>query len=179
MVFFLRCIPTDFLPTACHNFDQAVLRGLQSILPYSLDHQALLQASLRFSNGGLGLRNSKKHHPAAYFSSFRQTRDLICGFTNNIDWNSTPHFNGARNQLMATIPDFKWDAPLTQKDISASLDVVHKNELFESCELRDKARLNAVSASRASAIFSCSPSNSIGNDSREMNGASSYQDIWV
>ena len=100
MVFFLRAIPVDFLPRACDTFDQAVRQGLQAISCYKFDNNALIQSSLRLSNGGLGLRNSKLHHPAAYYAS-----------------------DGLRN----------------------------------------KARLNAVTAPRASAIWSSSPSSKIGN----------------
>jgi len=163
MVFFLRAIPVDYLPRACDTFDRAVMQGLQSISAYKFDDNAIIQSSLRLSNGGLGLRNSKQHHPAAYYASFRKSRDLICGFTTPLDWNNMPHFANACMRLKETVPDFKLDDSPTQRDLSARIDLRQKDTLFNTFGVRDRARLNAVSAPRASAIFSASPSSKIGN----------------
>ena len=97
------CNPTECLPQACSKFDRAVLQGLQSIIPYKLDAPSLIQATLRLSNGGLGLRNTKLHHPAAYFASFHQSKELICGFTNHLNWNCIPHFSHACTKLVELI----------------------------------------------------------------------------
>jgi len=66
-------------------------------------------------------------------------------------------------KLKDTISDFKLDDSPTQRDLSARIDLQQKVALFNSCGVRDRARLNAVSAPRASAIFSSSPSSKIGN----------------
>ena len=148
MVFFLRAIPVDFLPRACDTFDRAVRQGLQAISCYKFDKNALIQSSLRLSNGGLGLRNSKLHHPAAYYASVRQSRDLICSFTTPLDWNNMPHYDRALTRLTAAIPDFKVDDSSTQRDLSARIDLIQKDSLFNSFDdgFRNKARLNAVTA---------------------------------
>ena len=146
MVFFLRAIPVDYLPRACDTFDRAVMQGLQSISAYKFDDNAIIQSSLRLSNGGLGLRNSKQHHPAAYYASFRKSRDLICGFTTSLDWNNMPDFANACMRLKETVPDFKLDDSPTQRDLSARIDLRHKDTLFNTFDVRDRARLNAVSA---------------------------------
>ena len=101
MVFFLRAIPVDFLPRACDTFDQAVRQGLQAISCYKFDNNALIQSSLRLSNGGLGLRNSKLHHPAAYYASVRQSRDLICSCWIGITCRTTiVHLQDSRQQYL-------------------------------------------------------------------------------
>ena len=75
-----------------------------------------------------------------------------------------PHFASARTKLSEAIPDFKVEDSPTQRDLSARIDLLQKERLFNSFGVvRDKARLNAVSAPRASAIFSSSPSSKIGN----------------
>jgi len=170
MVFFLRAIPVDYLPRACDTFDRAVMQGLQSISAYKFDDKAIIQSSLRLSNGGLGLRNSKKHHPAAYYASFRKSRDLICGFTTSLNWNNMPHYTKACMKLKDTISDFKLDDSPTQRDLSARIDLQQKVTLFNSCGVRDRARLNAVSAPRASAIFSSFLRQKLEMGSLEMNG---------
>jgi hypothetical protein len=74
-----------------------------------------------------------------------------------------PHFASAR-KLSEAIPDFKVEDSSTQRDLSARIDLLQKERLFNSFGgVRDKARLNAVSAPRASAIFSSFPSSKIGN----------------
>ena len=71
------------------------------------------------------------------------------------------HFASARTKLSETIPDFK--VASTQRDLSARIDLLQKERLFNSFDgTGNKARLNAVSAPRASAIFSCFPSSKIG-----------------
>ena len=147
MVFFLRAIPVDYLPRACDTFDRAVMQGLHSISAYKFDDNL----------------QSKQHHPAAYYASFRKSRDLICGFTTSLDWNNMPHFANACMRLKETVPDFKLDDSPTQRDLSARIDLRQKDTLFNTFGVRDRARLNAVSAPRASAIFSASPSSKIGN----------------
>jgi hypothetical protein len=64
-----------------------------------------------------------------------------------------PHYSYACMKLTEAIPDFKLDDSPTQRDLSARIDLQQKVALFNSCGVRDKARLNAVSAPRASAIF--------------------------
>ena len=77
------------------------------------------------------------------------------------------HFASARTKLSETIPDFKVEDSSTQRDLSARIDLLQKERLFNSFGgTRNKARLNAVSAPRARAFLR----QRLVMDSRQMNG---------
>jgi hypothetical protein len=53
-----------------------------------------------------------------------------------------PHYDRALTRLTAAIPDFKVDDSSTQRDLSARIDLIQKETLFNSFDdgLRNKAR---------------------------------------
>ena len=74
VVFAARVTPPALIAGALEAFDKAVVGCLEELCTGGLSDAARTQASLSTSVGGLGLRNARRHSPAAYVASVVATR---------------------------------------------------------------------------------------------------------
>ena len=161
LVHLARTTSPSLSGAALQLYDQDVRRCFSSCTAVDTSDAAWRQAILGLSKGGLGLCSLYQHAPAAYIAS-------ICsaGFgseTNLRLCSAVADFNSA------VPPDRALDihslisaSPVSQKDLSSTLDTCMFNVLLETSSIADKARLLSVSAPHASSWLSVLPSQGLG-----------------
>jgi hypothetical protein len=75
--FFIRTIPPQLIGSHCLAFDRLIMDTLQSIIGVTFPLSATMQAALPIAVGGLGLRSTSLHMPAAYIASFNGVNRLM------------------------------------------------------------------------------------------------------
>ena len=73
----LRTCPPHYIHHALEEFDNSIRESLEAILAGTVPAWSWLKASLPSCRGGLGLRNSTLHAPAAFLGSRTQAESLM------------------------------------------------------------------------------------------------------
>lgn len=157
MVYFLRTVPPGFLTRSTKSFDAAVIDALARLVNFRIDSQAYIQAQLSIAFGGLGLRNSTIHHSASFFSSIRVCLPRIKSLTNSIAVHSHNLMFSARALLADVLSDEAILTSSSQSALSAAIDQVNFQSLYDSADDANKARLLAVKQPHASDFFFAPP----------------------
>ena len=77
VVFPLRICPPHYIHHALEEFDNSIRESLEAILAGTVPAWSWLKASLPRCRGGLGLRSSTLHAPAAFLGSRMQAESLM------------------------------------------------------------------------------------------------------
>jgi len=128
-----------FQPFLC-QFDFNLHNCLSHIAQCSLSGLSWHQASLPFCLGGLGLRESSQSAAAAFVGSCNSIHDLASQLLSvNFDQLHFPD----EDATAAMFPNLPISAA-SQHNLQAILDRHQYDHLFNSCSIRDCARLNAL-----------------------------------
>ena len=156
-----RTTPPSLSGAALQLYDQDIRRCFSSCTAVDTSDAAWRQAILGLCKGGLGLHSLYQHAPAAYIAS-------ICsaGFGSETNLNlcsAVADFNSA------VLPDKALQihsllsvSPVSQKELSSTLDTCMFNLLLETSSTADKAQLLSVSSPLASYWLSVLPSQGLG-----------------
>ena len=172
LVYSLRVVPTQIQRAALKNYDIAVRDCVESFLSYSFSDSVWLLASLSSKLGGLGLRSTEHHSPAAYLSSQIACKDLCPKLDPRYIWdpnNEDSDLNIAINTFNSVVEPEKRFESLSipsnrQQTLSHAID---ENTLRVIKESRSsgiylKAHLNLITASGAGPWLHAIPSKAIG-----------------
>ena len=167
----MRTTRADWAGEVCAEYDALVKETAESLLGVALPNLAWKQACLSTSAGGLGLRSSRDHAPAAYIASATSTRLLCTEIDPNFSWethtgglaSSTNLFNssvaaGDRVDLSTMAAD----SSLAQTELSTRLEAAQIEGLYLQGDVRDRARLRAASAPHAGAWLSSPATRALG-----------------
>ena len=159
MVWYIRTIPPDLISDCCVNFDSMVLNCFEFLLGSGLSEQSLIQAQLGTKLGGLGLRASKTHSAAAYIASFFKSKSLVETFLSKPIANlGVEQFFATFNQLVADKDHLdSFSNPTNQRTLSGLIDSKCLDDLVESSNVVDKARLIACAMPHANAWIRALP----------------------
>jgi hypothetical protein len=166
MVYFMRTVPTGFIEPALKLFDELVLQGFQSFFPYKLDASIIAQIRLDLSSGGLGLRSTVAHQPAAFLSSLSAALPMMQSLFSESPKYSTDLLANTKGLVIAVLPigcNLSLNPVPPQKVLSRfvndSLCAKLVSSFSSDC---DKARLLACSAPHASSFLSAIPLSYLG-----------------
>jgi len=160
--FLLRMIcPSIILPFSI-KFDSSVLDVFYSIFAVPPSPSSHLQVALPLSKGGLGLRSTALHAPAAFISSFNGCKKLISLLVSSVNQSILLDFVSifAHSKLMLCnnidSSSSKIDVLMvssSQKFISSAIDSHSFAQFFQSLNRTDKARVLALQDSPQGLIF--------------------------
>ena len=140
-------------------FDEQLRSTFDKIVRHSLPDDAWAQATLPFSMGGLGLSEASQIADAAFVSSCIQSKPI------SDDIGAAPDlFQGereARERLGSVLSNFA-DKPLSQPKLITEINTAKFSKLVNNCDIRNKARLLALSSSFSSAWLKAVPTPSLG-----------------
>ena len=136
--------------------------------PLTLDDDKWTLASLPVSKGGLGLRSTEAHSPAAYVASHLLTKPLVQKLLGNVS--TERDITGALEMLstatkVCTTPldTSKLSGEVTQKTLSLAIDESRKNELLaKPLSDRFKALVSSVGLYGTGAFLNAVPSPALG-----------------
>ena len=182
MAYHLRLIPPELIEKSTQSYVDLTLNAFTSFFSYNLDDRAVKQIELNLKRGGLGLRNSKTHHPAIYLASLSTHLPQV----STILKRPTQHLEDLRlslvHQLTPLMPPNHFDEPTAktfhQQTLCDLIDERHFDDLLLTARTNaDKARLIAVSRPHASAFLSAPPITSLNLNltSAEWNAAVAYR----
>jgi hypothetical protein len=160
--FYIRTNTPQSVIPHCKTFDSYLLSSLESIAGTGgLLPNAAVQASLPISKGGLGIRSTALHSPAAYTASVNSCQklllDLLASVTDKSSLSNESTLAFSKQLLSQNIdsPD-KVDMLVdssSQKFNSGNLDTHSLNELLLVSNERDKARILALQDSSQGLLF--------------------------
>ena len=167
MVYYIRVIPHDYLPTATRSFDTFILNFINGLMPTTLTPQATTQLQLNMKNGGLGFRNSTTHHAAAYYSSLSSCLNMVAhvfrpdsatklGVVPFIPSVSILLQKSARDSLLLQIPSDLLTST-SQKILSGQIDRFNYLDLLNSSDPLSQARLRSTAQPHANAYLRALP----------------------
>jgi len=147
VIHLLRTVPLNVLRSFLEHFDANLRNCLSRILQCSLPDDSWRQASLPFRLGGLGLRSSYHSASAAFIGSCNSIRLLASQLlSQDFDDITFP----AEDQAVALFSECSSatiDPCAKQCDLQAVLDHHFYDDLLASANIRDQARLTALSHS--------------------------------
>ena len=170
----LRTVSHDKISLQLSRFDNEMRKCVERILRSSLPDSAWSQATLPIRFGGLGLRKACNSYSAAFIGSCNSTRDLSCQLLKTfvssvVEEEATvssshpdlfvPGELQSREHLNSILPANSTIFLTTSKqhDIQVILDSSLQSQIKASARLRDKARLNTISAPFASSWIRAIP----------------------
>jgi hypothetical protein len=158
--FYIRVISSVIFHSFCKKFDRLVLDTLQKIVGVLFTPFAFEQAALPLSLGGLGLRSTFAHGPAAYISSFNGVQDMLLKLLPSIDKSilfDESVFSYSKQLLLSNIdPSSDIDLLMhttSQKQISQPIDEFSLKQFLEKISQMDQARLFALRDSPQALLF--------------------------
>jgi len=178
----LRTVPPEYGDSQWERFDLGLRHALSQIIKTSVPDSVWLQATLPPRLGGLGLRETRLAHAAAFLGSCAQVREL-CGRLLTPSVASTDvgcAANTASPAQLELMPgeqgacgvfrDLLSDTPVINIDLAASsqrrlqalLDSAAHTSLRARSGLRDQARLTATAAPHAGAWLRALPAPALG-----------------
>ena len=122
LTYFLRSSPCLLQPKSLERYDQVIKKTLIKILNIQLNDQAWIQATLRISKGGLGLRPSSEVSLSAYLSSTTASASIVesllpAKYFQNVHYDSAlslwKHRLGFDNAPQNPSCQSSWDKPGT------------------------------------------------------------------
>ena len=171
LVYSLRVVPHQKHSSALHNFDTAIQDCVESSLNCYFSESEWTLATLSTRMGGLGLRSTELHSPAAYLASQVACHELCSQLDENFIWDpnndQTDTFTALTEFNHRVKPDkqiqsFSEPNP-RQQDLSKAIDELTLSTLKDS-KINDKhyqAHLNLISASGAGSWLHAVPSRSL------------------
>jgi len=147
IVHLLRTVPFTVLCPFLEQFDLNLKTCLSRILQCSLPSDSWSQATLPFRLGGLGLRSSSHSAAAAFLGSCNSTR-LLASQLLSVDFFDLafPDEDIALSFFENISSDLSVSTA-SQNDLQALLDSQQYNQLLNSLNIRERARLTALSHS--------------------------------
>ena len=161
----LRTVPPQLLASHLTTFDNNVRTTLSGIIHGPIPDAAWSQATLPFSLGGLGLREATRTAPAAFFASCVAAKPLVSILLPDLPMDdlTLPGELPSRSLLSATLgPD--WDINPSQSSLQRALDSISFDCLLADSDIRNTARLKAISTNKTSGWLQAPPLRSIGLD---------------
>ena len=163
--FSTRVTPPASITQASANFDNEIRHCLESMCTGPLSPDAWLQASLSTSSGGLGLRHSARHGPAAYAISLFHTQLLCNALDPHYQSNHSDAFQSATQDVL---PADRLPTPLPptlrQQQLSQALDKATVEHLARPAPGREafRAHLKLLQQPGAGAWLHAPPSEALG-----------------
>jgi len=158
--FFIRTMSPLYFAHFCSSFDSLILGTFVKIIGAPLGDLSHIQATLPIAVGGLGLRSTLLHGPAAYISSFNGVQNLMLKLVPSIDKSilcdeSVLSFS---KQLLMSNADPSSDFNLlshstSQKVVSKAIDDHNYKQFLSKCNTVDKARVLALQDSPQGLLF--------------------------
>ena len=167
--FSLRTCPPAFTKEAATSLDNLVRTGLSDMVGSPLSDWSWLKASLPCSRGGLNLRWSALHAPAAYVSSVVETLPLVSEITLSDSLPSS--LNSAISSLAEATHRSDWvsvesiesDVSIHQRSLSRCIDEGSYNQLLTSApDSRSRASVHSSSLPHAGDWLTVVPSAALG-----------------
>ena len=166
--YILRTCPPGHISQATRDFDMAIRACLERILGGPFSEWSWLKAALPSSRGGLNLRSSTLHAPAAYVASSSGSHDLVSAILRRLP-NHPPHLDSALAALSVSAARQDWqcladiDVPLRQRCLSIAIDDVGHEQLLSSAPLaRARALAHSTSLPHAGDWLNGVPSAALG-----------------
>jgi hypothetical protein len=163
-VYISRSCPPSCIEVTLASCDQTVKNAFEKIACFFPTPSQWQQATLSTSRGGLGLRSSATHAPAAYFASAK-----ACAEEDEWDPHSAEDFDYAVSRIrsLTNRPHWGMDGEFqgsSQHDLSGAIDDRQLELLLSVSTELDRARLLSCSAQGiASAWINAAPSAYLGN----------------
>ena len=166
--FSLRSLPSHYIAPVLESFDNNILQAFEELLGCPISPWTRLKISLPVSLGGLNIRSSSIHAPAAYLGSLVQTTPLVRDILG--EWFiPSPHEFLSVSALAETASCHQWislnevDVSLTQRSFSKVIN----NALFEKLvstapDVRSRALSLSTSIKHAGDWLSVIPSRALG-----------------
>ncbi|HYN44590.1 MAG TPA: reverse transcriptase domain-containing protein [Candidatus Limnocylindrales bacterium] len=143
MVYFMRTVPVGYMSFVTKAFDNMILECLTNIISFKLSEPGYRQLQLNVSNGGLGIRNTNKHHPAAFYSSINDCMKMIRTLSNSIAIHSVRLSMIAAVDLFDNLPRDAIKSSSSQSMLSAHIDKAEADLLYNQADALNKARILA------------------------------------
>ena len=150
IVHLLRTVPSGKICSFLQQFDLNLRNCLSRILQNSVADDSWCQATLPFRLGGLGLRSSYQSASAAFLGSCNSIR-LLASHLLSQDFHEVSFPD--EDQAIAVFEQYSsilFLPTATQRDLQAVLDQQQYDKLYTSANIRDQARLTALSHSSGS-----------------------------
>lgn len=162
MVFYIRNIPFGSLESATATFDSMILSALADLLSFPIDPVNFRnQAIMRLTDGGLGLRSSNYHHPAAYYASLGSSVTAIRQLLSTSVF-SDANLQEAKDACATILPDDFVFKGFDQSYYSQAFDDVFAKNYLATLPALDQARIRGASAPHASSFLSTPPIRAFG-----------------
>ncbi|CAL4144301.1 unnamed protein product [Meganyctiphanes norvegica] len=172
LVYSLRVVPHRSHKKALQNFDNAVRECIETFLCCSFSDPEWSLASLSTKMGGLGLRTTEHHSPAAFLSSQIACQELCAKLDPHHTWDPLSHETesyaalmdinervGLEHQLQLNDNNCPRQQTLSQLIDKHTLDTIRDNNYNN---IYCKAHLNLTSNSGAGAWLHTVPSTALG-----------------
>ena len=144
IIHLLCTVPFSILKPFLHQFDLNLRTSLSCIMRCSLSDSSWCQASLPFSFGGLGLRESVLSASAAFLGSCNSVRGLASSLLSvGVDQLNFPDEEAAVT-LFSSISGNPSILPSSQQDLQAIIDQCIFDNLYVTLSIRDQACLTAL-----------------------------------
>ena len=167
--FSLRTCPPTVIQQATLAFDSLIRETLSDLAGGPLSDWAWKKASLPSSLGGLNLRSTSLHAPAAFIGSLTQSCSLITRIISQSNVSPSPHLAGAVSDLAhaAKRPDWssveEIDVPLCQCSLSRIIDEATYSSLLDSApDSRSRALALSTTIPHAGDWLNVVPSTALG-----------------
>ena len=164
----LRVVPPNAHRSALLTFDSGVRNCLDSLLSASLGESEWELATLATSLGGLGLRSTEMHSPAAFFASHAACNELCSKVDPQFTWTVNDSISDVHAALSSCNSRTRSESQVSpdsserpsQKQLSKAIDActLARLKVTKQNDTRFLAHLNHTSASGANqwlhALFS-------------------------
>ena len=170
MSYLLRSTPSLYISEALSTFDRKVQEAFVALLGTPVSPWCWLKATLPVSMGGLNLRCTSLHSPAAYISSVTSCAGMVSDIVNSPSAISLLPSLAPYTQLVAlhaekdhwlSIADI--DVPVTQRALSTAINQASLRRLIDSApDSRSRALALSSSIQHAGDWLSVIPSRALG-----------------
>jgi len=168
LVYSMRVVPHRHHQAALLDFDAAVQASLESFLCCSLDSSEWSLATLTTKLGGLGLRSTATHSPAAFFASQSVCHNLCSKVDHHYTFDATSEHSHTTAARVACVPfltteQANGEEVPKQRDISKAIDAASLAQLRASKQedLLYQSHLNLTTTSGAGAWLHAMPSKAL------------------
>ena len=157
----LRTVPPGKATQKRYLFDQCLRHSLEILSRSSLSDEAWCQASLPITLGGLGLREAQSVSPLAFIGNCNSSRDLVKRLlsTSAAKESSVILLDCETSSKAAFLQEFGSltsdtnIVSVSQRLLQKQVDTRKFDSLKQSSNIRDQARLNAISEPHARACL--------------------------
>jgi hypothetical protein len=160
-VYIIRTCPPNYIDGCCVQFDSMRTNVLREFIGADLPQKAIDQAALPLSMGGLGLRSTRDHSPAAFISSFNGVLPFLSKILSPMSSSTlSAESTLANSKLMLCrvvgspkIADGLMSST-SQKEISKEIDSFLYQSLITISTPSEQARLTCLQHSPQQLLFS-------------------------